>query len=330
MPKAGSGVAVIGSMLSPVRGWSKNFPRGARFSTFSGGGTFDHARREAKRRRAAAVADPVAVPGDSARGHGAAVPQRVLGQPLRRHLRGRRLGRTAVQLARQVRVGHRVAELHAAARGRERPAEDRPLALHGADRGPVGPCRFAPGAPVRRRPGTDGVALLHQLRRVAFHSGRAPAGRRLRAVLAAVPDHAALIPVQRFGAPARWAGRRCRMAPRWYAVCVMAPIATPSASSSHTACVSTATSRRSYSSRSRARKAAHAAASTADTVQLRLRSREVDSPRSPRIDSATLEVRWWTWPAIVVWPGPPLWEASAALNPLIVPKTPVPGDVSVK
>src|SRR5437016_761703 len=193
----------------------------------------DHgARHEAERRRAAAVADPGAVPSDPARANGAAVPQRVLRQPPRRHLRGRRLGRTAVQLARQVRVGHRVAELHEAARGRERPPEDRPVALHGADRGSVGPCRFAPGAPVRRWPGADGVALLHQLRRVALHSGRAPAGRRLRAVLAAVPDHAALIPVQRFGAPARWAGRRCRMAPRWYAVCVMAPIATPSASSS--------------------------------------------------------------------------------------------------
>jgi len=35
-------------------------------------------------------------------------------------------------------------------------------------------------------------------------------------------------------------------------------------------------------------------------------------------------------PAIVVPPGPPTWEASAALNPLIVPKTPDPGDVSVK
>src|SRR2546429_9896710 len=28
---------------------------------------------------------------------------------------------------------------------------------------------------------------------------------------------------------------RCRMAPRWYAACAIAPIATPSASSSHTA-----------------------------------------------------------------------------------------------
>src|SRR3989442_786517 len=46
--------------------------------------------------------------------------------------------------------------------------------------------------------------------------------------------------------------------------------------------------------------------------------------------SSSLALRWWTWPAIVVCPGPPSWEAAAALNPPIVPKTPVPGDVSVK
>ncbi len=42
--------------------------------------------------------------------------QRVLGQPRGRHLRRRRLRRAALQLARQVRLGHRLAELHAAAR----------------------------------------------------------------------------------------------------------------------------------------------------------------------------------------------------------------------
>src|SRR5439155_20905994 len=73
------------------------------------------------------------------------------------------------------------------------PPEDRPVALHGADRGPVGPRRFAPGPPVRRRPATDGVALLHQLGRAALHSSRAPAGGGLRALPAAVPDSTALI-----------------------------------------------------------------------------------------------------------------------------------------
>src|SRR5207245_3286642 len=123
---------------------------------------------------------------------------------------------------------------------------------------------------------------------------------------------------------------RCRMAPRWYSDYATAPIATPRASSSHTACVSTATSSVSYCSRSRARTAAHSASSTVDTVQLPLRSREVDSPRRPLVESATLTVRWWTCPAMVVRPGPASWEASAALNPSIVPKTPVAGDVSVK
>src|SRR5436309_2442424 len=123
---------------------------------------------------------------------------------------------------------------------------------------------------------------------------------------------------------------RCRMAPRWYAACAIAPIATPSASSSHTACVSTATSSVSYSRRSRAWRSAQAASSTLDTVQLRLRSRDVGWPRRPRVESARLELRWWMWPAMVVWPGPPACEAAAALTPLIVPKTPVPGDVSVK
>src|SRR3989475_1237990 len=123
---------------------------------------------------------------------------------------------------------------------------------------------------------------------------------------------------------------RCRMAPRWYAACAIAPIATPSASSSHTACVSTATSRVSYSRRSRAWRSAQAASSTLDTVQLRLRSRDVCWPRRPRVESARLELRWWMWPAMVVWPGPPACEAAAALTPLIVPRTPVPGDVSVK
>src|SRR5712691_11576916 len=93
------------------------------------------------------------------------------------------------------------------------------------------------------------------------------------------------------------------MAPRWYAVWAIAPIATPSASSSHRACVSTATSSLSYTSRSRARREFHSAASTVETVQLRLRSREDGSPRSSAVESATLALRWWRCPAMVVRPG---------------------------
>ena len=49
-------------------------------------------------------------------GDRAALPQRVLGQPRGRDLRRRRVRRAAVQLARQVRLRHRLAELHPAAR----------------------------------------------------------------------------------------------------------------------------------------------------------------------------------------------------------------------
>ena len=62
---------------------------------------------------------PDPVQGDPARGDRAAVPQRVLGQPRARHLRRHRLGRAALQLARQVRLRHRLAELHQAARAGE-------------------------------------------------------------------------------------------------------------------------------------------------------------------------------------------------------------------
>ena len=51
--------------------------------------------------------------------HRAPVPQRLLGQPRGGDLRGRRLGRAAVQLTRQVRLGHRLAQLHPAARAGE-------------------------------------------------------------------------------------------------------------------------------------------------------------------------------------------------------------------
>ncbi len=62
---------------------------------------------------------PMAVRGHAAGRHRAAVPERVLGQPRGGALRGRRDRRAAVQLDRQVRLGHRLAELHQA---RSRPA----------------------------------------------------------------------------------------------------------------------------------------------------------------------------------------------------------------
>ncbi len=65
-----------------------------------------------------------------------------------------------VQLARQVRVGHGVAELHAPARGGDQPG---------------------PHAP----------ALLHQLGGAAIHSGRAIGGRGIREIPADLPDRQA-------------------------------------------------------------------------------------------------------------------------------------------
>ena len=126
------------------------------------------------------------------------------------------------------------------------------------------------------------------------------------------------------------AARALMMAGMAVAASASAPIGVLYGLAAVTACISTATNSPSYSSRSRAPKAAHSASSTTDTVQLRLRSREVDSPRSPLVESATLEVRWWTCPAMVVRPGPPSRDAAAALNPPMVANTPVPADVSVK
>ena len=64
------------------------------------------------------------------------------------------VGRAAVQLDRQVRLRHGLAELHAAASSRAGVArEDRQQLRHGADRGALAGRRLAPGARVRRRAG---------------------------------------------------------------------------------------------------------------------------------------------------------------------------------
>ena len=103
------------------------------------------------------------------------------GQPRRRHLRRRRQRRAAFQLARQVRVRHRLAELHASARAGERRHEDRPQVLHGPHRSPLQARRLAPRARLRRRPGADRPALLHELRVAALHPGRASSKPRATA-----------------------------------------------------------------------------------------------------------------------------------------------------
>src|SRR5438876_69426 len=75
-----------------------------------------------------------------------------------------------------------MAELYTAAGAGERPPAHRPVALHGADRGPLRGRRFPLGARVRRRPAAHRLALLYQLGGAPVHSGRAAQGGRVRAV----------------------------------------------------------------------------------------------------------------------------------------------------
>ena len=69
--------------------------------------------QEAGGRRAEEEAHAGAVRGDAAGRHRDGLPQRVLEQPRGRDLRGRGVGRAALLLARQVRLRHRLAQLHA-------------------------------------------------------------------------------------------------------------------------------------------------------------------------------------------------------------------------
>ena len=114
---------------------------------------------------------------------GARVPQRVLGQPRARHLRGRRLGRAAVLLARQVRLGHGLAELHAAPREGERGGADAtPRSAWSAPRcARSTPTRTSATSSTTARSPT-GLALLHQLGRRCASSrvDEARAGRLRR------------------------------------------------------------------------------------------------------------------------------------------------------
>src|SRR4026207_1639020 len=68
-----------------------------------------HGLQEAFRCGAATAAHPDAVPGDPEGSDRAALSERVLGQSRGGNLRGRGLGRAALQLTRQVRLGDRLA-----------------------------------------------------------------------------------------------------------------------------------------------------------------------------------------------------------------------------
>ena len=65
----------------------------------------------------------------------------------------------------QVRLRHRLAELLGAARGGHVRDGDRRQLVHAPHRGGLRRLRRAPRPRVRRRPGADGPALLHELRR---------------------------------------------------------------------------------------------------------------------------------------------------------------------
>ena len=127
-------------------------------------------------------ADPAAVRRDAARGHRAAVPERVLEQQEARDLRRRRLRRAAVLVARQVRLGHGLAELHAAARAEERDDQGGPAPVLDPHRGALEARRLAPGPRVRRRAGADRPALLHELGVAALRPARQARGGGVRRV----------------------------------------------------------------------------------------------------------------------------------------------------
>ena len=113
--------------------------------------------QEAVRRQSEERAHAAPVRGHAARSDRAAVPQRVLEQPRAGHLRRRRDRRAALQLDRQVRLGHRLAELHAPARAGERHHEDRSHTWHVAHGSSLDARRLAPRPPVRRRPAPTGM-----------------------------------------------------------------------------------------------------------------------------------------------------------------------------
>src|SRR5579862_1871860 len=115
------------------------------------------------RRAVAGAADARAVRGAAPQGHRAGVHGRAPRQPRGRRLPLRGLRRGALPLHREVRVGDRVAELLGAGAGRGRRDRGGPQLPDAPHRGAVRGVRGPPRPRLRRRPGADGAALLHQL-----------------------------------------------------------------------------------------------------------------------------------------------------------------------
>ena len=100
------------------------------------------------------------------------------GQP-RAGLTSTRDRRAPVQLVRQIRFRHRLAELHPPRGSGTRGRKDRPHPRHEADRGAIQVGQLPPGTRLPGRPGSERTPLLHQLGRVALHPGRQAGSRRL-------------------------------------------------------------------------------------------------------------------------------------------------------
>ena len=98
---------------------------------------------------------------------------RVLGLPRRRAVPVRGVRRGAVRLGREVRVRHRLAELHRAGGDRGGHLAPGPHVLDGPHRGALPPLRLAPRPRLPRRTPSEPAALLHQLVRAAARARHA-------------------------------------------------------------------------------------------------------------------------------------------------------------
>ena len=102
--------------------------------------------------------------------HRAAVQRRVLGSARQGNLPVHLLRHRAVQLRREVRFRHGLAELLATDRRGERPARHAEQRIH-RERSDVQPLRRAPRRSIQRRPEADGTSVLHRLRRAQVYAG---------------------------------------------------------------------------------------------------------------------------------------------------------------
>ena len=125
------------------------------------------------------TADARAVRGRARAWHRAAVLRHAARQQARRRLLLHLLRAAAVCVEREVRFGHRLAELLPADRRRERRDEAGPQLRHGARRDPVRALRLPSRSRVSGRPAADAAAALRELgvarvyrRRPAFFARR--------------------------------------------------------------------------------------------------------------------------------------------------------------